>query len=70
MLAAMDGRDREQAQVQAAAVLASAERIRSLAVRTLSESSDPEASRLAAQLDIETAALDAGWSRLRDTHAR
>jgi hypothetical protein len=68
MLAAVDGRGRdEQARVQVATVRADAERIRSLAVRTLTEASGPAASRLAAQVDTEAAALDAGWSRLRDT---
>lgn len=71
MLAAVDGRGRdEQARVQVAAVRASAERIRSLAVRTLTEISGPAASRLATQVDTEATALDAGWSRLRDTWAR
>jgi hypothetical protein len=70
MLAALDGRGRDdQARVQATAVRASAERIRSLAVRTLTETSGPAASRLATQVDTEAAALDAGWSRLRDTCA-
>ena len=67
MLAAVDGRGRdEQACAQAAAVRASAEQIRSLAVRTLTETSGPAASRLATQVDTEAAALDAGWSRFRD----
>jgi hypothetical protein len=70
MLAALDGRGRDdQARVQVAAVRASAERIRSLAVRALTETSGPAASRLATQVDTEAAALDAGWSRLRDTCA-
>jgi hypothetical protein len=68
MLAAVDGRGRdEQACVQAAAVRASAERIRSLAVRSLTETSGPAASRLATHVDTEATALDAGWSRLQDT---
>jgi hypothetical protein len=68
MLAAIDGHGRDdQARSQAAAVHGSAERIRSLAVRTLTETSGPAASRLAAQVDTEAAALAAGWSRLRDT---
>jgi hypothetical protein len=72
MLAAVDGRGRdEQARVQVAAVRASAERIRSLAVRSLTETSGPAAGRrLATQVDTEATALDAGWSRLRDTYAR
>jgi hypothetical protein len=71
MLAAVDGRGRdEQARVQVAAVRAGAERIRSLAARALNETSGPAASRLATQVDTEATALDAGWSRLRDTCAR
>ena len=71
MLAAVHGRDRDdQTRAQVASVRASAERIRSLAVRTLTETSGPAASRLAIQVDTEAAALDAGWSRLRDTCAR
>jgi hypothetical protein len=71
MLAAVDGRGHdEQARVQVAAVRASAERIRSLAVRTLTETTGPAASRLATQVDTEATALDAGWSRLRDICAR
>jgi hypothetical protein len=70
MLAAIDGHvGDDQARSQAAAVRGSAERIRSLAVRTLTETSGPAASRLAAQVDTEAAALAAGWSRLRDTRA-
>jgi hypothetical protein len=70
MLAAMDARGRdERSRVQTAAVLASAARIRSLAVRTLAETTDPAADRLAAQVHIEASALDAGWSRLRDARA-
>lgn len=71
MLAAVDGCGHdEQARVQVATVRASAERIRSLAVRTLTETSGPAASRLATQVDTEATALDAGWSRLRDICAR
>jgi hypothetical protein len=71
MLAAVDGRGRDdQARAQVAGVRASAEQIRSLAVRTLTETSGPAASRLATQVNTEAAALDAGWSRLRDTCAR
>ena len=70
MLAAIDGRGREdQGRSQAAAVRGSAGRIRSLAVRTLTEASAPAASRLAAQVDTEAAALAAGWSRLREIRA-
>lgn len=70
MLAAMDGLGREdQGRSQAAAVRGSAGRIRSLAVRTLTEASGPAASRLDAQVDTEAAALAAGWSRLREIRA-
>ena len=43
-----------------------AEQIRSLAVRTLTETSGPAAGQLAGQVENEAAALAEGWSRLRD----
>jgi hypothetical protein len=70
MLAAMDSRAHDdQVRSQASAVRGSAEQIRSLAVRTLAETSGPAAGHLAAQVDTEAAALAAGWSRLRDARA-
>jgi hypothetical protein len=43
---------------------------RGVPARALNETSGPAASRLATQVDTEATALDAGWSRLRDTCAR
>jgi hypothetical protein len=70
MLAAVGGHaGDDQVRSQAAAVRGSAEQIRSLAVRTLTETSGPAAGQLAAQVDNEAAALAEGWSRLRDIRA-
>jgi hypothetical protein len=70
MLAAMGSHaGDDQVRSQAAAVRGNAEQIRSLAVRTLTETSGPAAGQLAAQVDNEAAALAEGWSRLRDTRA-
>jgi hypothetical protein len=70
MLAALDshGRD-DQVRSQAAAVRGSAGQIRSLAVRTLTETSGPAVGQLATQVETEGAALAAGWSWLRESRA-
>jgi hypothetical protein len=70
MLAAVGGQaGDDQVRGQAAAVRGNAEQIRSLAVRTLTETSGPDAGLLAGKVENEAAALAEGWSRLRDIRA-
>jgi hypothetical protein len=70
MLAAVGGQaGDDQVRGQAAAVRGNAEQIRSLAVRTLTETGGPAAGQLAGRVDNEAAALAEGWSRLRDIRA-
>lgn len=70
MLAALGSHaGNDQVRSQAVALRGSAGQIRSLAVRTLAETSGPATGQLAAQVDNEAAALAEGWSRLRDTRA-